>query len=189
MNIARMLYPVRSLGPGTRLAIWVAGCSKKCKGCMSAELQDPECGTYFSNWEIIEIIRKYASVNSIDGVTVSGGDPLEQPEDLIDLLTGLKPFINEILVFTGFTLEEAERRLNNDQISTIKNTVSVLIDGRFEEKNRDDNPLRGSANQKIHFFDPSIRPLYEEYCSVRHKVETRLIGHELLFIGIPKQEE
>jgi Organic radical activating enzymes len=154
---------------------------------MSAELQSPECGTKFNNRELIEIVKKYASVNSIDGVTVSGGDPLEQPDELIDLLAGLKPFINDILVFTGFTLEEAERRLNNDQISAIKNTVSLLVDGRFEEENRDNNPLRGSANQKIHFFDPSVRLLYEEYFSVPHKVETRLIGHELLFIGIPKQ--
>lgn len=187
MNIARILYPVHSLGPGSRLVIWVAGCSKRCKGCMSAELQDHECGTDFNNWEIIEIIKKYASVNCIDGVTVSGGDPLEQPEELIDLLDGLKPFINDILVFTGFTLEEVEKRLSNEQVSAIKNTVSVLVDGRFEANNRDNNPLRGSANQRIHFFDLNIRPLYEEYCSGPHKVETRLIGHELLFIGIPKQ--
>ena len=189
MKIARILYPVRSLGPGTRLVIWTAGCKKKCKGCMSVELWNPDCGTDFKNSELTEIITKYASKHTVDGITISGGDPLEQPEELIDLVSGLKPVINDILVFTGFTIKELSEILGKEQFTTLKNNVSVLVDGRFEENNCDKNPLRGSANQKIHIFDHKVKSLYEEYCSVSHGVETRLLGPELLFVGIPKQEE
>lgn len=189
MKVARILYPVRSLGPGNRLVIWTAGCKKKCRGCMSAELWNPDCGTDFKNSELTEIITKYASKHTVDGITISGGDPLEQPEELIGLVVGLKPVINDILVFTGFTLNELSETLSKEQFATIKENVSVLVDGRFEENNCDNNPLRGSANQKIYIFDSKVEPLYKEYCSVPHSVETRLFGTELLFVGIPKQEE
>ena len=38
MYIARILYPVKVLGPGNRIGIWFAGCHHRCKGCSNPEL-------------------------------------------------------------------------------------------------------------------------------------------------------
>ena len=38
MNVARVLYPVRVLGPGRRVGLWLCGCQRACPGCSNPEL-------------------------------------------------------------------------------------------------------------------------------------------------------
>ena len=42
MRIGRILYPIKALGPGTRIGIWVQGCPRECPGCANPELQPEE---------------------------------------------------------------------------------------------------------------------------------------------------
>ncbi|MEM7016481.1 MAG: 4Fe-4S cluster-binding domain-containing protein, partial [Pseudomonadota bacterium] len=44
INMARLAYPVTALGPGRRVVLWVAGCSLRCKDCITPELLDSEQG-------------------------------------------------------------------------------------------------------------------------------------------------
>ena len=42
MNVARILYPVKVLGPGKRIGIWLCGCDRECFGCSNPELWEPK---------------------------------------------------------------------------------------------------------------------------------------------------
>ena len=89
MKIARMLAPVHALGPGRRVALWTQGCRRRCRGCISPELRPP------GREEVPEpllasIIRETADREDCGGLTVSGGDPFDQPEALLRLLRLLR---------------------------------------------------------------------------------------------------
>jgi anaerobic ribonucleoside-triphosphate reductase activating protein len=83
----------------------------------------------------------------LEGVTISGGEPFEQPEGLHALLSAIRRGSGlSILVFSGFTVEEiAARPLGPETLALI----DVLIDGRYVAGERLGRGLRGSANQRI----------------------------------------
>ena len=78
----RIVSGVTTLGPGKRIAIWVNGCNRACPGCISPRLQKFDEST---ECNIIDILGNYDLVN-IDGITISGGEPFEQIDDLYDLV-------------------------------------------------------------------------------------------------------
>ena len=71
-----MLAPVHALGPGERVCLWTRGCSKRCPGCISPEMQ-PATGPQVPEELLAQILTETAVKNSCRGLTVSGGDPLE----------------------------------------------------------------------------------------------------------------
>jgi len=128
MYIDRILAPIETLGPGNRLVIWVKGCSKKCKGCANPELWSFENSKSYSVDDIFKIIQNIFSQNRIDGVTISGGDPLEQKEQLLVLLKKLNALTQDILVYTGYTMDELNRLLSQEEMMDLENYIAVLID-------------------------------------------------------------
>ena len=97
MYIARILYPVRVLGPGERIGIWFAGCKHKCKGCCNPELWEFNKKYYTSIDVVMHLINRISKEYSVNGVTISGGDPFEQPDALRILLDNLKTITNDII--------------------------------------------------------------------------------------------
>lgn len=138
----------RANGPGQRLAIWFQGCSLGCAGCFNP-------ATHPVGGEIIDaadlVARALAQGDAIEGVTVSGGEPFEQPDGLLALARGLRrraPGLS-ILVFSGFTRQEIERKPLGPAILS---AIDVLVDGRFVERRLLGRGLRGSDNQRIHLL-------------------------------------
>lgn len=107
MQIARILSPVHSLGPGDRVCLWTQGCKKRCKGCISPELQ-PYSGNEIDEDLLAKILIQVARKNNCTGITISGGDPLEQSQALLKLLTLLRNEFDDILVYTGFELQDIQ---------------------------------------------------------------------------------
>ena len=85
MKVARILAPVHSLGPGERVCLWTQGCNKNCKGCVAPEMQ-PFIGKDIDDVSLGEVIIQAAKARNCNGLTISGGDPFEQPEALLALL-------------------------------------------------------------------------------------------------------
>ena len=97
MEIGRILSPVHSLGPGERVCLWTQGCSKGCKGCVSPDLQG-RVGTRVDAARLGVLLNTLARTNSCNALTVSGGDPLEQADELLILLKAVRHSFNDVLV-------------------------------------------------------------------------------------------
>ena len=86
MYIARVLYPVEVLGPGKRVGIWFCGCPHRCKGCSNPELWEFQERYKTTPETVFGMINSIAAEHTIDGFTITGGDPMYQPEDLQNLI-------------------------------------------------------------------------------------------------------
>ena len=83
VNLSRLHFPVSSLGYGQRVAVWFQGCSLQCPGCVSRDTWEHGLGTMPLE-RLVEQIARWS--DAADGLTVSGGEPFEQPDALRELL-------------------------------------------------------------------------------------------------------
>lgn len=167
MNLARILYPVQVLGPGNRIGLWLCGCHRACEGCINPELWDRREEFEIDVPNVIGLISKIAESNRIDGFTISGGEPFLQADELARLLPFLSSISTDILIYTGYCLEEL-RDLNDKSINSILDSAAVIIDGAYIESLNDDSILRGSSNQQIHITNPEYENIYRQYLANSH---------------------
>ena len=183
IRLGRILYPVTALGPGNRLGIWLQGCDRRCEGCANPELQTHEKDTIPTEMAI-GMVKSAVKNYRLEGITISGGEPLLQAEELCVLLDAVKPLCNDVLLFTGFTMEEIKRENNPAVLSLLKN-VSVLVDGPYIKTKNKGEILRGSENQVIHFLDENLREKYEQYIAKnRHITNTFAADGGVVAVGI-----
>lgn len=190
MRIARILYPVTVLGPGKRIAIWAAGCSKRCQGCANPELWEgqayPEIELHQLKAALDALFEK--AEGQVDGITISGGEPFEQAEELFQLVSYLKEKTEDILIFSGRKREE----LLQDMVSScILNEIAVLVDGAYIESQNEGEVLRGSQNQTIHILDENVRQTYDTYLAEnkgKHLVENFRVSDGVIAVGIHKKD-
>lgn len=116
VRLNRLHYPVTTLGPGTRLGIWVQGCSIECRGCVSRDTWDPDAAEPMSVAEVIDRANHLCD-GPVDGVTVTGGEPFDQPEGLQCILEGLRGWLDgrsngdaDLLAYTGYELDDVIAR-------------------------------------------------------------------------------
>ena len=133
-------------GEGVRVALFVSGCSHHCKGCHNPQSWNPENGKEFTE-EVKEKLFKLIDRPYIDGLTLTGGDPLfcNNIFEIKKLCLEFKQrFPNKtIWLYTGYKLEEIKAL-------DFLPCIDVLVDGRFEIDRRDITlPFRGSSNQRI----------------------------------------
>ena len=185
MQIDRVLYPIVTLGPGERLVIWTIGCSKHCYKCANPELWQKNEDKDMNVSELMSIIKQAVKNQTIDGVTITGGDPLEQIKELNSLLPLLKEITDDVLVYTGYTMEEAKELISESEWETVKIHTSVLIDGAYRDELNDNVcALRGSANQNIIFFDETKKDLYSKYIDNGRKVQNVFYDEKMISVGI-----
>lgn len=167
MNVARILYPVEVLGPGKRLGIWVCGCRRGCKGCSNPELwvQKPEYEVTVE--DLMSLVRRISDSHKVDGFTISGGEPMDQPEGLSQLITQLSAYSKDILIYTGYRIDELKKR-EDPATNIVLSRAAVLIDGEYREEENIDVLLRGSSNQRIHILIPEMAEGYEKYLASAH---------------------
>ena len=180
MYIDRVLYPVRSLGPGRRIAIWTSGCNKRCSGCANPELwiQHPE--------QRITPQRLAASIfenihGDVDGITISGGEPFLQAVELTEFLD-LLSIEGDILIFSGYTYEEL---ISNNVSKNLLDRIDVLIDGEYKDSLNDGkSALRGSTNQRIHYLNSRVVEQYERYLKQGRIIQNFVYDYNILSVGI-----
>jgi len=127
-------------GPGRRFVVWVQGCNRRCGGCFNQGAQSFAGGVEMSRGEILEEI----DTHEVTGLTVSGGEPFEQEEDLAELLVSVKKMGLTTLVYTGYTWEELW-----DRKSTALKYCDWLIDGQYKKNIPTHCRWTGSGNQRV----------------------------------------
>lgn len=111
MYVARILYPVKVLGPGSRVGIWFCGCPRRCEGCSNPELWEFQDRYKISLKTLLTLIEKISEKNKIDGFTITGGDPIFQAEDLLKLLDQIKKISDDIIIYTGYMKNEVPKEI------------------------------------------------------------------------------
>ncbi len=138
-------------GLGVRTTIFVSGCSHNCPGCHNPETHDPNIGFEFEDKIRDIIFREIADKPYIDGITMSGGDPLFSSNR-----TEVEKFLQEfrhkfpeknVWLYTGYKWEEI---INDKQMLSIALLCDVIVDSPFEIKKRDITAFfKGSTNQRV----------------------------------------
>jgi anaerobic ribonucleoside-triphosphate reductase activating protein len=152
-----LAYPVTALGPGRRVVLWVAGCAQRCRGCITPGLWERTAGTKTSTSAVARQILALAT--PLDGITITGGEPFEQPTalaDLVDSLTRARPRWS-VLVYSGQTLPGLRRR--GRCAAALLARTDVLVAGAFRLDRPPRHPLAGSGNQRVHFLTARGRAL------------------------------
>jgi anaerobic ribonucleoside-triphosphate reductase activating protein len=147
MNIAHIEEQSFIYGPGCRFVIWTQGCSIHCKGCWNRVMWDfaPKLETAVPC--LFEKICRYK--DNIEGITLLGGEPLDQYEETLSLLKLCRAAGLSAMLFTGYETHEIQEK----GMSGVTENLDILITGRYEEQNRTlYHQWIGSTNQQIHFL-------------------------------------
>lgn len=145
MNISGIVYDSVVDGEGIRNVIFVSGCLHKCKGCHNPQTWDFNYGYEFTQEIQNKFIEKCKENPLLNGITVSGGDPIYSSKELIPFLKKYKKEnpAHTIWLYTGFKWEE----IKDNEILKL---IDVLVDGKYIEKYKDVTlAFRGSSNQRI----------------------------------------
>jgi anaerobic ribonucleoside-triphosphate reductase activating protein len=150
MKYLKITSPDINNGPGFRVTLWLPGCQHNCKGCHNQWTHDYNQGEEFTEdtyATLMDILKR----PYITGLTISGGDPLYQSNnvlsDLYELITKVRTEAPDktVWLYTGFKYED----LVGIQME-IANICHVIVDGPYIEELRDVSlPFRGSSNQRI----------------------------------------
>jgi anaerobic ribonucleoside-triphosphate reductase activating protein len=210
--LAKAHYPVTTLGPGVRAGIWTQGCTLHCPGCLSRDTWAADPG---KELPVEAVLGWLASLpGPVDGVTISGGEPFQQPAALAALVRGIRRWRDEshhetipldILVYSGYVYSRLSR---SAEAREILEWCDAIVAGPYIERlnpKRRHAPSgsllwRGSANQRL----VPLSPLGEERYGaskgagtddeqedagprVQVSVDEGPEGRRVYYIGIPRR--
>ena len=131
-------------GPGLRLAIFTQGCFHHCVGCHNPQSHDPNGGKAMDTDELIAMMD---SNPLLDGITLTGGDPFEQPEPCAVLAKAAHERGLNVWTYTGYLWEQLIERENAQALLW---QTDVLVDGPFVLSKRSlELRFCGSSNQRL----------------------------------------
>ena len=190
LQLNKAHWPVTVLGPGRRVGLWVQGCTIHCLGCVSRDTWPADATKTIAVRDLIAWCRRVAA-GGFDGVTVSGGEPFEQPAGLRALLEGLHRWREraaldfDILCYSGYPLKTLERKAAK---------LLALLDAVIPEPYVDSSALthvwRGSRNQPLVPLSERGRARYAAYVDApadtgEKRMQAAVEGGRIWMIGIP----
>lgn len=188
LQLSRLEYPVEVLGYGRRAGIWLQGCTIRCAGCIAVDTWNPRGGLAMPVGDVVDWLAEIAE-SGLDGVTISGGEPTDQPESLQALLQAIRDRLGhdslDILLFTG----RSESWVTGVGRSVVSGADAVMTEP-FVQEQAGARPLRGSDNQVLLTFTELGFDRYgvESQLGDRRRVQVSVDDGELRFVGIPTAE-
>ena len=140
-------------GPGLRSVFWTQGCTLACKGCWNTQYWPNFGGEEIS---ISSILRQLEELEDIEGITLLGGEPLQQADACFQLIQGCKEMGLSVFMYTGYEPSEFD-----ELMQSCFNLCDIVVTGRYVQELRDTTlRWRGSQNQQVHFvsnlYDKSV---------------------------------
>ena len=146
LRIFHKLSPVHVLGPGIRAVIWVQGCPFQCPGCLVPESWSEDGGYEESSESLAQWVMEQ---KGIDGLTLSGGEPMLQAKALANLVDIVRDNADMgVICYTGYNIEHIIHNGNQDQHALLSK-LDMLIDGAYIREKHADLLWRGSSNQRL----------------------------------------
>jgi len=183
--LSRVHFPITSLGYGRRIGVWFQGCSIRCSGCVSIDTWATGRGETTLK-SLMGLLTPWLA--SADGITVTGGEPFEQPSALEALLSAVREHLNgDVLVYSGHAWEKLVPFLD-----PFGGLIDVLISDPFDASAGQSRPLRGSDNQRMHLLSDVGRERYGALLNSELNDRTRVLDlfidekGDAWFAGIPR---
>ena len=168
----------RANGPGLRAVIWVQGCTLGCRGCYNSFTHPHVKKQLIKPSELAKWVN---SIDGIEGVTFSGGEPFEQAEAVLETIQHFNKNSTiplSIFIFSGFTLAELESSTEPIILELLKE-VDILSAGRYISTQKNENLLwRGSTNQELHYLSNRYHAEMEDYWLLESPVEEMIMTDE-----------
>jgi len=184
VRLSRIHFPVTALGPGRRIGIWFQGCRNACPGCISRDTWSCDGGHLI---EVIELFENcYRMTNGrIDGITITGGEPFEQPDGLNALLDVFEEWRMkeefDILCYSGLSLN----RLQNEYMPLLER-IDVIIPEPFIQGCPSRGIWRGSDNQPLIALSSRGKKRYAVIPDGPPPIQVCISDGAIWFIGIPR---
>ncbi len=181
LNIAATCIGTKALGPGWRSVVWVQGCLLHCQGCIAPEWIPQIAARIVDPQDLAsELLRD----KRIDGITLSGGEPMLQARGLYALVQRIKSMRDvNVICFTGYRYENLLRLPASSGIRLLLSEIDLLIDGPYIQSLNRNIGLRGSDNQRfIHLTEKLKDFSFEEQ---KRGVEIRITDGQYLMVGVP----
>ncbi len=135
----------RANGPGSRFVVWMQGCTLGCPGCFNPTTHDARGGREVTIAQLADEMRAARDAGS-EGLSLSGGEPLQQAPASIALLDAARALGMSTLAFSGYTIDEIRALPDGPAVLA---RLDILVDGRYVASERLATGLRGSGNQRI----------------------------------------
>ncbi|WP_372365592.1 4Fe-4S single cluster domain-containing protein [Candidatus Uabimicrobium sp. HlEnr_7] len=180
MRIAQIIDKTQVEGPGLRTAIWVQGCTLNCPGCCNQEYL-PRTGG--KEW-CAQKLSEYCAKLNVDGITLLGGEPLQQPEEVKKFLQYLRKMCDlSVMLFTGYTWKYIKTQ---PTLMDIISLCDLVVAGPYIQKyTPTSRRWIGSENQTIHFVTERYQHLQGDWEYHRNEVEFHIKDGEIIVNGTP----
>lgn len=156
MHYGQIKYNDIANGEGVRTSLFVSGCRLKCKDCFNRDTWAFDYGQPFTK-EIEDTILNSLKPHHISGLTVLGGEPMEE-ENQKSLLPFLKRVkerypTKTIWLYSGY-LHDVDLihggRKYTPYTDDLFSLIDVMVDGPFVSELKDIRlRFRGSSNQRL----------------------------------------
>lgn len=188
MQVSRVHAPVTTLGPGRRLGIWFQGCSIGCAGCVSRDTWSSYGGITTSVDQLVLQALHLIEKHSLTGVTVSGGEPFEQPEALLALLRQLRNRSTgnhlDFLCYSGLPLKVIRQRFGSHL-----ELIDALIPEPFVHKRSETANWRGSSNQPVILLSDTARERFAELPTGPAGMQIAVSEGQVWMVGVPNPND
>lgn len=148
MRIAGVVNESIVDGPGLRMTVFFQGCPHQCPGCHNPHTHDENGGEIM---DTADVVRRFRANPLLSGITLSGGEPLEQPAAAMEIAEAVKADGKSVMVYTGYRWEDVfAMSENTPAVRGLLKHTDILVDGRYVQANKTLNlPFRGSLNQRL----------------------------------------